>query len=686
MSLLAVVAIMLLVRLALFIFSRGTFERALCSMPPLKDTLLAAAALAAADRPDGEPTIECDVAAEKMVLPGMRARISLTFGARIVLIALVCQAIVVFAAAPAAIMAFFPALSTCLLPALDEFMLVSRGLVALPPKTVPERTARLIASTMCVALAWAAFFACMRNTQHVVGSALLAYLLLLAAYLVRRFGMRVARAFSLPQFEQFATGKTVLYLRSFADDRLSLYTPVTDCDLRSLLWPRISFEEFVGYCAGAVCGNLITIGRPGERLPRPGAWRSYFEDDAWQEAVRLTMLRCGTILLTTGDTESLAWEIRHIKEWGMLQKCVFLVPPLPEEQARRRIDLALSSLEVKESKRGTIPPAATIAGFRVLASGSIQWFMCAGRDWGAYFFAVVRGTSVKSRKLRVGAQAGGSDGNGKAPGEGAQVEVLARKKPQLSPKPVTKVMRRTLKAGSLYEAGENCDQAAKIYASALEELRKQPDASPEAIMYLRVMRMRCEIRAGAGGSDGLVEELEGLARDSMKMSCVWTSPTSEVLYADEFRSWVYYLVACCYADMKRVTEERDAFERCYAESVSAGVVWRVVNAQRELAAISWDPSEMREHAQRALDLATSISDAREMARAREWLAHADSLDEPPVPEWAEKLVEVIDTLIDLKEPQIALAACRRGLADAQRLSDEGARQKLLSAQRRCSGA
>ncbi len=618
MTLVVLILLMALVRAALRITDRGFLERALPCRRRFTDPIVASYEAVAKNLPEDEIPFEFDAVAERLD-PAARGRISLAYGARLIVLAALCQGAVAVGLAPVWALAVIPAASVSLLPKLDAKLLARQGRTTPPAETAPQRVVGFVADLACGIFAWLAFALCFSGMWHPLPAAISAYALLLVAYLARRLGQRLAQRFASPQFENSATRNTVLYLRSFSDDRLSLYSPVTDGDLRSLLWPRISFEEFVSYCAGAACGNLITIGRPGERLPRAGAWRSYFEDDAWQEAVRITMLCCGTILLTVGSTESLSWEIRHIKKWGMLNKCVFLIPPLSKKQFRKRLGLALDMLGVPADERSDeiLDIGPFVAGFRILPEGAVQWLLCAGRDWGAYFFSIARATGAASRRLREEAHDNARPELNGDTLELAGRDARARQRPLSPPRSVAKAARMTLAAGASFETGEGFVQAVAQYQTSIDRLLRGRSSSPEALMYLRVVCLRCKIRSKEWDESELVPEMEQLVRDSKQMPFVWVSPFFEVLEGAEFRAWILGMIACAHRDLGARDKERDAWERSFEEAACAGDVPRALKAQLLLADLGRNPAETLRHAEKALELANGISDAQSAAEAKQ---------------------------------------------------------------------
>ncbi|WEV59384.1 hypothetical protein OZX67_02135 [Bifidobacterium sp. ESL0728] len=216
------------------------------------------------------------------------------------------------------------------------------------------------------------------------------------AYAIARFGGRLSKRFASSHFELEADDRFVLYLRSFRDEHVSVEVPVGiaefDCNtsLRGVLWPRISFEEMLSNVVAAGVGDLITVGKPGELLPKAGAARSYYKNDDWQENVRVTAFRSKNIIVALGITDSLKWEIAHLKEWGLLAKCLFVVPPDNEKRTKERVKIAFDALGVNKNEYEELDdmPVFIIAGFSVKPDGSVHWFWNFGRDWSAYLSAV----------------------------------------------------------------------------------------------------------------------------------------------------------------------------------------------------------------------------------------------------------------------------------------------------------
>lgn len=86
----------------------------------------------------------------------------------------------------------------------------------------------------------------------------------------------------------------VLYLRSFQADRRQRGITNEEDQLADVLRPF---------------GDLIAIGRPGERLPIPGAARLYVSGDEWQATVLDRMRIAPLVVIRAGSGHGLFWEM-----------------------------------------------------------------------------------------------------------------------------------------------------------------------------------------------------------------------------------------------------------------------------------------------------------------------------------------------------------------------------------------
>ena len=96
----------------------------------------------------------------------------------------------------------------------------------------------------------------------------------------------------------------ILYLRSFNDDG------VPDLTAQIIPWsPTQTVEMRVTQALGDL-GPVVSIGRPGEKLPELGAFRFYVSDAEWKDAV-LYFIKCSSaVVIVVGRTTGVSWEIR----------------------------------------------------------------------------------------------------------------------------------------------------------------------------------------------------------------------------------------------------------------------------------------------------------------------------------------------------------------------------------------
>lgn len=74
-------------------------------------------------------------------------------------------------------------------------------------------------------------------------------------------------------------------------------------------------------------GPVLAIGRPGERLPPLGAARFYVSDELWRQKVADIVSVSQMVIVTSGVTAGLAWEIRHLTASLTPQRLVLWAHP-----------------------------------------------------------------------------------------------------------------------------------------------------------------------------------------------------------------------------------------------------------------------------------------------------------------------------------------------------------------------
>ena len=169
---------------------------------------------------------------------------------------------------------------------------------------------------------------------------ILIFLALLPFTLARRLGMRALRNQARRERSPDEERHPVLMLRSFADDRRLLRARRFD---RASLIERLCmrrFERFeeVTASALAVYGPVLALSQVGEKLPPPlGAERRSFSMADWRDRIRDLIGTARLICVTVGRSKSLLWEIGQIRDAGMLDRAIFVLPPTGQAEQRRRL-------------------------------------------------------------------------------------------------------------------------------------------------------------------------------------------------------------------------------------------------------------------------------------------------------------------------------------------------------------
>ncbi|MBX3115778.1 MAG: hypothetical protein KF808_00355 [Cryobacterium sp.] len=193
------------------------------------------------------------------------------------------------------------------------------------------------------------------------------------------------------KFAAETTPETVLYLRSFGDDRTLVYAPIASRSWCAPLIPqRVRFEELVESWTFNQASSVVAIGRPGERRPTLGAERTYWSDETWRDAVRRTAARCKAVILVAGVTEGLRWEIETLADMGVLGKTLLLLPPDSPENTRLRYERIAGSIPGRHDVlvEGALPLRA-VPALGYTADGDLVHYTSFGRDWAAFVMAEI---------------------------------------------------------------------------------------------------------------------------------------------------------------------------------------------------------------------------------------------------------------------------------------------------------
>ncbi|MGW3950427.1 hypothetical protein ACWEKM_05585 [Streptomyces sp. NPDC004752] len=152
--------------------------------------------------------------------------------------------------------------------------------------------------------------------------ALMVCLLAAGRWAIRQ-GYRHRAAVLRPLTELPEDEPVVLFLRSFADD--AGLARVQHGSMRDGPWAA-STETEEQQLARAVApfGRMVALGRPGDRLPQPGAGRHYSSDLAWQQEVLAALDRASLVLLACGPGRQLRWEVEQIVARGRPERLVLI--------------------------------------------------------------------------------------------------------------------------------------------------------------------------------------------------------------------------------------------------------------------------------------------------------------------------------------------------------------------------
>ena len=165
-----------------------------------------------------------------------------------------------------------------------------------------------------------------------LGSGLLTFTLLVAGVVVGRRIVGIGAALRQPDAVTVLTAdsrRPVLYLRSFDDDA------VPDTTESAIPLGAVQTIEMRLARAFWDMGPVISIGRPGERLPELGTSRIYVADDVWQRAVQHFLEQAAAVVILVGRSTGVTWEIQTALATVPREKLLFAFPFLLPRAARR---------------------------------------------------------------------------------------------------------------------------------------------------------------------------------------------------------------------------------------------------------------------------------------------------------------------------------------------------------------
>lgn len=110
-----------------------------------------------------------------------------------------------------------------------------------------------------------------------------------------------------------------LYLRRFDDDTRGDHPPANESNVHD------SDEEELGSSFSGL-SLFVAVGRPGEPLPPWGAYRIYVPDQEWKKQVEELISIASIVVVRSGRSEPLRWEVDRVRRAGKWGRTLFLLP------------------------------------------------------------------------------------------------------------------------------------------------------------------------------------------------------------------------------------------------------------------------------------------------------------------------------------------------------------------------
>lgn len=202
-----------------------------------------------------------------------------------------------------------------------------------------------------------------------------------------RVPLALARRFALAHPDP-ASKYEIVYLRSFQDDGLKIRVRG---DSRGIV-DRLTMRHRHGYehllvASAQPFGAVVAIGQPGERVPPIGAFRRYYEEAKWRDAVQQMLRGAKLVLVSVGDTASVGWEISKVRDLGLLERTLFVVPPVAREARRQRLAILASQLHFHPELIQPTEPGVEYVGLMFEGARPVP-LVSAAYDYASYHNAI----------------------------------------------------------------------------------------------------------------------------------------------------------------------------------------------------------------------------------------------------------------------------------------------------------
>jgi hypothetical protein len=139
----------------------------------------------------------------------------------------------------------------------------------------------------------------------------------------------------------------ILFLRSFDDDTKQKFFGSERAVLDFSLETRLSnhFSRF---------GPFVAIGSPKEKVPQPGAARVLLSDDEWQPRVLSWMRDARLIIMYSGKTHWVNWELRQVVKNECATRLILMMPEINTlRDSKRNKEISARVEQVREVFNGT---------------------------------------------------------------------------------------------------------------------------------------------------------------------------------------------------------------------------------------------------------------------------------------------------------------------------------------------
>jgi hypothetical protein len=185
------------------------------------------------------------------------------------------------------------------------------------------------------------------------------------------------------------TRAPVVYLRSFQDDEKLSHNraefAVVDWSLETRLAAHFSR-----------LGPFVAIGNPKEKTLEIGAARALLSDDEWQARVADWMARAQVIVLMTGVTHWVGWELKKAIDSGYADKLIILFPQSrklfsfkKESAARLKTIQDAVAGTIWQNAAGALQHPERLRALVLEENGAIARFEARSRSRNAYHLAAL---------------------------------------------------------------------------------------------------------------------------------------------------------------------------------------------------------------------------------------------------------------------------------------------------------